>query len=678
MKKTIYFIALLLLVISCQKDDFSGNTIENPNGLIDDVAFIENFGASTTSNFIGRVVNENGTGVKDVLISIGSLTTLTDHNGVFVLNGAPVYEKFAYITADKSGYIKGSRTIVPAVSGFNDIQIVLLEKNVVGVISSGTPSEVSLPNGAKVSFQGEFIDASGNPYSGQVEVSMHYLQPNQETTFAQMPGMLFAQDNSNNPRSLETYGMMSVNLFSPSGEELNILESSPATLEFPVDVSTSNASDSIELWYFDEDLGYWKEQGQATKIGNKYTAEVTHFTWWNCDLPLDYVNICFSIETTELNRIANKRIEIIRNATDQVIFSGFTNENGEDCGLFPANEEVTISVLSPCNSEVIYSQVLGPYSSDTSISITNPSLPSEILETNITGTFTSCSGAPIENGYMFIFSGNDSNLYQSIQVPVDNGTVNYPLLFCSGESYSYLVYDMDNNQSTTINSFVLNESVTNLGSLSACQENGGMHVGDVVLETQEEVNRFGLLNYSAIQGSLTIGINNSAINDIVSLTPLQGLSFVTGGLSIDSNDQLTSLNGLQNLETNTLSVTNNDALVSLEGLNSITSLSTQTNIHWNDSLISLNGLNNLTTSNGLILIIGNNSLESLDGLESLNEVYLIKIGNAVFYSPSENPNLTDFCALQNLVVNGTYEQIEIAGNLYNPSVQDIIDGNCAQ
>jgi len=669
---------IILGIISCQKDDFESTPIPNAGvSLADDTTFIENFGASTTSNFIGRVVNENGGAVKDVQITIGNSTTSTDHNGVFVLNSANVYEKFAYIKATKAGYMNGSRAVVPSSNGANDIQITLLKKNTIATVASGTTSEVSLPNGSKVVFQGGYIDSSGNSYTGQVEVSMHYLQPNQETTFSQMPGMLFAQDISNNARSLETYGMLGINLYSPSGEQLNIAENSPASLTFPVDVSTPNAPETIALWYFDELVGYWKQQGLATKTGNEYVAEVTHFTWWNCDLPLEYVNVCFSIENVTASKITNSKIEIVRDLTDQVIFSGYTNENGEECGLFPANEEVTINVFSECTNTVIYSQSIGPFSSETSVSITIPSLPSDILNTNIIGSFTSCSGTPIINGYVFVFSENDTDFFESIQIPIINGVINYSFFYCNGDNYNYLVYDTDNSQSTTVEALNLSESMTNLGNLSTCEQNGGVYVGNVVLETQEEVDNFGLFGFEIIEGELWVGSSTTASTSIQSLQSLQSLNVVSEALIIQNNASLNSLNGLDNIVTsNYLRIMNNDLLYSLQGLNGINIGFIE--IYWNDNLLSLLGLNSLTNLKYLS-IYGNSSLESLFGLENLIEIEIVlDIGNTPGEVLGGNPNLSNFCALTNLLTNGTYGNVHIQENLYNPTVQDIIDGNCAQ
>ncbi|TXE16395.1 hypothetical protein ES692_12760 [Psychroserpens burtonensis] len=127
--------------------------------------------------------------------------------------------------------------MIPKTDGVNRLDIVLLKKEVTAVINSGESSIVTEPNGIKVRFLGDFINQDGNPYSGQVDVVLDYIRPNNTATFTRMPGGLFAQTTENNAVILETYGMVSVNLFLPSGEELNIDENSSAIIEFPVDFS---------------------------------------------------------------------------------------------------------------------------------------------------------------------------------------------------------------------------------------------------------------------------------------------------------------------------------------------------------------------------------------------------------------------------------------------------------
>jgi len=788
------------VLLSCKNDDdFNPPAPDNfvEVAITDEQFATANFGASIQANFIGRIVNEAGNKLKDVQVTIGNQTVMTDHNGVFVLNSASVHEKFAFIKATKNGYIQGSRALIPTPNGTNDVRITLIEKNIVATVNSGEASEASLPNGGKVSFQGDFIDASGNPYNGQVQVSLHYLEPNQEATFTQMPGMLFGKRSDGSSSAMETYGMLGVNLYATNGEELNIAASSPASIEFPVATSTPNAPEAIPLWYFDEAVGYWKEQGVANRIGNKYIAEVSHFTWWNCDLPLDSVNVCFELRSHGI--LPNFHFEIIRDETNQIIFSGETNDLGYECGLFPKDEAVTINIYSDCSNEVIYMEALGPYSSDATIEVIVPDLPTELVETVLSGVVSTCTGASVTNGYAFLYKTNSFNFNNFEVISIVNGAFNHPYGYCEGQEYGMIVYDLDSGQSSDVTGLFFQPNETNLGNILVCgNQVGGVFNGDVTLLTQQGVELFGLFGYSKISGDLLIGENFQSTN-ITNLDLLTSIESVVGKLRIVGNPVLTSLEGLNNLNDvgslemivnielenllglrglsnvgDVISIQMCHSLINLEGLNGITHINNSLIVSANSSLQNLKGLENVSSispegsvmfqsnsslqsitdlyiqtneikhfeinGNPLlsdinifsnierignlsivgdnmitdfsmfsslsniewyltiwhtnfenlsvfsnlvsigegIKVINNTSMISLDGVENLLEVGSIEIGIDSQGSSKPNVNLTDYCALTNLITNGTYGEVTIENNAYNPTVQDIIDGNCSQ
>jgi len=96
-----------------------------------------------------------------------------------------------------------------------------------------------------------------------------------------------------------------------------------------------------------------------------------------------------------------------------------------------------------------------------------------------------------------------------------------------------------------------NENVTHPEDL-VCDN--GTFVGQVILKNQQEVDDFGAMCYSKIDGSLVIGNIFGATDDIVDLSPLSNMNQVfasnsndnPGWLRIKANN-LTSLNGLQNI-----------------------------------------------------------------------------------------------------------------------------------
>ena len=108
----------------------------------------------------------------------------------------------------------------------------------------------------------------------------------------------------------------------------------------------------------------------------------------------------------------------------------------------------------------------------------------------------------------------------------------------------------------------------------------------------------------------------------------------------------------------------------------------------NSQLQDLNALQNLTVigsenSDALTFMIiqNNDNLANLDGLMSLEAVYGdVTIGSYIDDGNLElgNENLTDFCGIFNLVNNGLFNYVNVFNNAFNPTNQDIIDGNCSQ
>ncbi len=262
----------------------------------------------------------------------------------------------------------------------------------------------------------------------------------------------------------------------------------------------------------------------------------------------------------------------------------------------------------------------------------------------------------------------------------------------------------------------------------------GTYTGVVVLLTQKEVDSFGALCYSKIDGYLRIG-QRWIGSDITDLTPLSNLneiyttknvpqSWNNGTLEIETNSltslyglhNLNSVNGLQIYQCNSLlnldglegllkiggannnkqylKIVDNKVLQNLGGLENLRSIG-QPNDDWSELEISNNyqlqhidGLQSLTKVFGKkgsqTIISGNSALKNLDGLKSLIHIGAFyttaQCGSPYIFGFCGNTNLTNLCGLQNLFTNGTYNENAIGINLnaYNPTADDIRDGNCSQ
>lgn len=459
--RLLILLFLTIFSVSCNTDDgILGN--QNP-GNENSGNFSDNFGNSINSDFIGRVIDSNNNPIEGVTITIGNMTTPTDANGVFVMNDALVFERFGYVKADKEGYIHGSRAVVPS-SGTNKVEIMLLEETVIQTLNSGETATVALANGASVSLDGNYKNPDGSDYTGSIDVIMHMLDPVDDNMELQMPGMLYAENIDGNERMLQTLGMLAVELRGDNGEDLNLADGSTSELRIPLDPSlVSTAPSSIPLWYFDETNGYWKEEGEATLIGNEYVGTVSHFSFWNCDIPAEAVNLCVTVTDENENPLANLIVSI----TSETFGTrgGSTNENGEVCGLIPSNETLEINVYSfdTCGNTVLHTSNIGPYSEDALLDITVMSDTDAISET-VTGTFNTCDGDAVTNGYVILTYGS-----QQFYEAVDNGAFEINMVRCSDDNtFSIEANDYDNVQTTGVINYTFTTPTTNLGEIVSC------------------------------------------------------------------------------------------------------------------------------------------------------------------------------------------------------------------
>ncbi|TXE17648.1 carboxypeptidase-like regulatory domain-containing protein [Psychroserpens burtonensis] len=460
--KFVLLVSLVFCAASCNKDDSPSNT-QNQDPNPDPIAFAQNFGSEISRTFLGTVVDTNNNPIENVMISIGSSTASTDPNGVFIINNATVNERFGYVKAERAGFIHASRAVVPS-EGTNKVRITMLAETSAGTTSSGTQETINLQNGASVALEGDYIKPDGSSYSGSVNVIMHHLDPADENMQDQMPGMLYAANAQNEARMLQTFGMLAVELRGDNGEDLNLAEGSSAEITMPLDPSLiAIAPSSIPLWYFDEVNGYWIEDGEATLVGNAYVGNVSHFSFWNCDVPADYIDFCVTVNDSVGNPLANAYVALT--SSNFGTGYGYTNENGETCGLVPANETLEINVYSYdlCGGSPIYTNTVGPFTENTSINVTIQENPDLISETVI-GTFNDCDGNAITDGYVRLRYGNE--YFTDL---VTNGDFEINLIRCDVDNtFTLKASDYVNIQETDSLSYTFTTPLTNLGTIQSC------------------------------------------------------------------------------------------------------------------------------------------------------------------------------------------------------------------
>ncbi len=465
MKKKSFISVFTLLLFSiliftgCQReieDPNPDNGITNP-GVNDNIMVI--------GGVRGIVIDENNQPVEGASVTSGSSTTTTNRYGTFFFNNINLSKANGYVKVIKPGFFNGTRTFISTAGRIHNVRIMLLPKTNSGSFTGTTGGTITLSGGGKLVMPANAVtDAVGNAYSGTIDVAMTWIDPTALNLPEIVPGDLRGITTSGVERGLETYGMLGVEMTGPGGQVLKIATGKTAELTFPIPaVLSGTAPASIDLWHFDEAAGRWKQEGTAVKTGTNYIAQVSHFSFWNCDAPFPLINLCMTIVNAGNNQpMNNVKVRIKR--PNGSYGAGWTNAEGGLCGKVPKDEALILQIMDQCNS-VAYSQNIGPFTADASLGNIAVTIAATNLLT-ITGTVTNCAGANVTNGAAIIYTGGA----YSFTVPVVNGTFSHSIIRCNTGSLNFSVMGIDyavQQQGNPVGGSGTSGTV-NIGTVQAC------------------------------------------------------------------------------------------------------------------------------------------------------------------------------------------------------------------
>lgn len=500
MKSRILLFLLLavpaLIINSCKRHDRIGDS--DP---------VVNDAETVTAGITGIVVNEHNIPLPGITVTSGSNTATTDRYGMFRFSNIPISKKNATVKVVQTGYFTAYRTF-PAKAGIiHNVRIKLIPKINAGAISASAGGTVNITGGGKVVIPASAVtDAGGNAYSGTVNVAMTWIDPTSPQLNSIMMGDLRGVTAGGQERVLETYGMLGVELTGSGGQPLKIAPGKTAELTFPIPASLqSGAPATIPLWHFDEATSRWKEEGTATKSGSNYTGNVSHFSFWNCDAPWPQINLCMQLVNNG-KPLGNVSVRIRRLNVPSSVAVGLSDSLGNICGIVPKDEPLTMEVLDGCGN-VVYTQNIGPFSSDASLGIFNVSIPGNYLST-ITGTAITCNSTLVTNGSVFIVLTNGTYFWGNIT----NGRFSIPVINCSGNAISFSALATDNDahvQGNAVNGSGSGSTI-DIGVLTACgvstQEFVNMQIeGGTTYNWAPPLDTFIAVLVSSIQAPFTLG-----------------------------------------------------------------------------------------------------------------------------------------------------------------------------
>jgi hypothetical protein len=543
MKRSLLYLSSLVLFIlsisfffvtGCQRDliDPGGNGNPPPGNGGNTV----NDNIMVSASVRGIVVNENNLPVAGAVVTSGTNTTTTDSYGAFRFNNISLSKANGYVKVTRTGYFTGSRTFISIAGRTHNVRIKLLPKTNTGSFAGSAGGTINITGGGKLVMPANAVtDASGNAYAGTVNVAMRWIDPASNDLPNILPGDLRAVTTTNEERGLQTFGMLGVELTDNSGQPVKIATGKKAELTFPVPASLqANAPATIDLWHFDETTGRWKQEGTATRTGNNYIAQVSHFSFWNCDASFPVVNLCMTVVNAGNNSPLNNTQVRIKRPNGSYGY-GRTDSSGNLCGKVPKNEALVLEIIGQCDfNEVMYSQNIGPFSGDASLG----TIASTLVATNtltITGTLVNCSNVNVTNGVAIIYTSNAN----SYSVPVTDGAFSLTIVRCAGEAVNFSILGVD--YATLQQGMPVSGSGTsgtvNVGTVQACGTSSTQF-----FELMIDGNPF---NFAAPPDNISCSDSLLSGNNVISVTGIKiggnsyaSFSFILNG-STGAQDLLT-------------------------------------------------------------------------------------------------------------------------------------------
>ncbi len=467
--KTLKIFALLFVVAiigqSCRND--SDDTTVTPPHIEPEVI--------VTGSILGTVLDQNGNAVEDAAVTFEDKMTFTDEFGVFQFKDEQLYSSGTFIKVTKDGFFDGSRRFYASSGNTSIVSIELIPLQEVAEFKNSDGSQVTFENVALDFEPNSIVKEDGSAFVGNVNVAAKYLDPTLLNTLNQMPGDLTGTSADQNRVSLTSMAMITVELIDDMGNKLQVQEGKTVDAKIPVPQSLqANAPSTIPMWYFDEEIGTWIEEGAATLINDSYETSLPHFTFWNCDVPRDFIFLKGSLANREIP-IQGVNV-IVTESNGGTSASTLTDENGFFCGYVPNGIDLTLEVFDHCGN-LIYTLVIP--ASEVDITLDPINLFVESTVATLSGSVALCNGTPSPYTYVTASQGNIQNI-----IPInDDFTFSSNIFYCNVDS-EILVEAVD-----PINALV--------SGTSSFTVDGDVDVGEIVL-CDEQITPVFILKYGDV------------------------------------------------------------------------------------------------------------------------------------------------------------------------------------
>jgi hypothetical protein len=456
---TFYLLSLTLCAFftwsSCKKNNESTVSPEQISGFV-----------------LGGIFNNP---VPNAKVSFNSQTVYTDDNGYFSFSKEGVSTGNHYIQVSADGYFPGGILHRIGEKKPDNVRITLMEQQQPVLFNANEQTELTF-DGIKINIPAASVVLSdGALYNGICSLFVWNISQEYKRNILNTPGYsMMAIDKEGKTKILTSLGMLGAELRGANGEHLQIKPGQLVDVKIPIETyPLENAPEQVPTWHFNEQTGFWEEEGVATREENYYAFTVPHFSFWNVDIATDAILLKGKVlvDSTHLPLLSLKlycEIDGIRRYS-----YGTCDQNGEFEGYIPANVPFSLELEHNCanfdNDYYNFPAQSTDFDLGTLKATNNDPNYTRMIEVQL----VDCNNQPIPFGFARFFG--ESWINQEWKAPYhfiadQNGKLKIQFENCDNNDVTIEFFDPENG--TTVMSTITilnNDIVTNLGKIQLCQ-----------------------------------------------------------------------------------------------------------------------------------------------------------------------------------------------------------------
>jgi len=303
------------------------------------------------SGLDGAVKDTKGNLIEGVQIASGSLTTSTKSDGNFHLAMSPGDDQIVILSHE--GYVTCSKLVDIYQNNITYLPVIMMEEADAGQLDVTKGGTVLGSRGASLKAPPEaFVDSSGNPITGMVDVFLTPYDPAIPEEALAYPGELRGKTLDGEIVPLKTFGLLDMAV-KQNGKVLQVKDGKMLDIQVPAP-SAGEKPDTSETWYYTLNNAQWiQTENDATYDSqtDSYRVTITHLTTYNVDRALDPSCVQGLVVDAEgFNPVVGAKVTAQQvNVTDLYYNRGvysetYTDRHGNYCMTVERDGEVLITV----------------------------------------------------------------------------------------------------------------------------------------------------------------------------------------------------------------------------------------------------------------------------------------------------------------------------------------------